>query len=42
MIATIVSGGLKASLWGLATIGFAGLVLGALIASPLRRPPELV
>lgn len=41
MIATIVSGGLKAVLWGLATIGFAGLVLGALIASPLRRPPEL-
>ena len=41
MIATIVSGGLKAVLWGLATIGFAGLVLGVLIASPLRRPPEL-
>jgi pimeloyl-ACP methyl ester carboxylesterase len=41
MIATIVSGGLKAVLWGLGTIGFAGLVLGALIASPLRRPPEL-
>src|ERR1700690_3269553 len=41
MIAKIVSGGLKAVLWGLPTIGFAGLVLGALIASPLRRPPEL-
>ena len=41
MIATIVFGGLRAVLWGLATIGFAGLVLGALIASPLRRPPEL-
>lgn len=41
MIATIVSGGLKAVLWGLATVGFAGLVLGALIASPLRRLPEL-
>jgi alpha-beta hydrolase superfamily lysophospholipase len=41
MITTIVSGGLKAVVWGLAIIGFAGLVLGALIASPLRRPPEL-
>jgi alpha-beta hydrolase superfamily lysophospholipase len=41
MIATIVSGGLRAALWGLAFIGFAVLVLGALIASPLRRPPEL-
>jgi pimeloyl-ACP methyl ester carboxylesterase len=41
MIATIVSGGLRAMVWGLATIGFSGLVLGALIASPVRRPPEL-
>jgi alpha-beta hydrolase superfamily lysophospholipase len=41
MITTIVSGGFKAVVWGLAIIGFAGLVLGALIASPLRRPPEL-
>ena len=41
MIATMVSVGFKAVLWGLALIGFAVLVLGALIASPLRRPPEL-
>lgn len=41
MITTIVSGGFKAVVWGLAIIGFAGLVLGALIASPVRRPPEL-
>jgi alpha-beta hydrolase superfamily lysophospholipase len=41
MIGTIVSGGLRAAVWGLAVIGFVGLVLGALIASPLRRPPEL-
>jgi hypothetical protein len=27
MIATIVSGGFKAVVWGLAIIGFAGLVL---------------
>ena len=32
---------LKLVRWGLAIIGFAGLVLGTLIASPLRRPPEL-
>jgi alpha-beta hydrolase superfamily lysophospholipase len=41
MFATFVSGGLRVALWGLAIIGFAGLVLGALIASPLQRPPEL-
>ena len=41
MIATIVSGGLRAMVWGFAIIGLAGLVLGALIASPVRRPPEL-
>src|SRR3984885_8927483 len=41
MIATILSGGLKAALWSLAFIGLAGLVLAGLIASPVRRPPEL-
>jgi alpha-beta hydrolase superfamily lysophospholipase len=41
MIATFVSGGLRVVLWGLAIVGFAVLVLGALIASPLQRPPEL-
>jgi alpha-beta hydrolase superfamily lysophospholipase len=41
MITTIVSGGFRAVLWGLAAVGLAGLVLAGLIASPLRRPPEL-
>src|SRR5258707_15778821 len=41
MIATIASGGLKAVVWGLAAVGFAGLVLAAMIATPVRRPPEL-
>ncbi len=41
MIATIVSGGLKAVVWGLAVVGLAGLVLAGLIASPVRQPPEL-
>jgi alpha-beta hydrolase superfamily lysophospholipase len=41
MIATILSGSLKAVVFGLAVIGLAALLLGAMIASPLRRPPEL-
>jgi len=41
MIATIVSGGLKAVVWGLAVVGFAALVLTGLIAWPLRQLPEL-
>jgi alpha-beta hydrolase superfamily lysophospholipase len=41
MIATMVWGGLKAVIWGLALVGFAGLVLAAMIATPIRRPPEL-
>jgi alpha-beta hydrolase superfamily lysophospholipase len=41
MIAKIVSGGLRAVVWGLAATGFASLVVGALIASPIQRPPEL-
>jgi alpha-beta hydrolase superfamily lysophospholipase len=41
MIATIVSGGLKAAFWSLAVTGFAALLLTALIAWPVRQPPEL-
>ena len=41
MFATIVSGTFKAAVWGLAVIGFAGLALAAMIATPIRRPPEL-
>jgi alpha-beta hydrolase superfamily lysophospholipase len=41
MIATIVLGGLRAVVWGLAVTGFAGLVLAWMIATPIRRPPEL-
>jgi alpha-beta hydrolase superfamily lysophospholipase len=41
MIATIVWGGLKAVVWGLAVIGLAALLLAATIATPIRRPPEL-
>jgi len=37
MIATILSGGFKAAVWGLAVIGLAGLVLAAMIATPIRR-----
>jgi pimeloyl-ACP methyl ester carboxylesterase len=40
MITTIVSGGLKAVVWGLAAAGFA-LVLAGLVAWPVRQPPEL-
>ena len=41
MIATIVGGGFKALVWGLALVGFAGLLLAGMIATPIRRPPEL-
>ena len=41
MIGTIVSGGFKAVLWSLAVAGFAALLLGGLIAWPVRQPPEL-
>jgi alpha-beta hydrolase superfamily lysophospholipase len=41
MIATIVSGGLKAVIWSLAVAGFAAVLLTALIATPVRHPPEL-
>jgi alpha-beta hydrolase superfamily lysophospholipase len=42
MIATIVSGGFKAIICGLAVAGFAGLLLAAMIATPVRRPPEVI
>jgi alpha-beta hydrolase superfamily lysophospholipase len=42
MIATIASAGLKAIVWSLAVAGFAGLLLAAMIATPIRRPPELI
>jgi alpha-beta hydrolase superfamily lysophospholipase len=41
MIATIVSGSLKAMVWGLAAAGFATLVLAGLIAWPVRALPGL-
>jgi alpha-beta hydrolase superfamily lysophospholipase len=41
MITTIVSRGLKAVVWSLAVAGFASLLLGGLIAWPVRQPPEL-
>jgi alpha-beta hydrolase superfamily lysophospholipase len=42
MVATIVSRSFKAVVWALALIGFAGLLLAAIIATPIRRPPELI
>ena len=41
MIATIVSGGFKAFIWGLAATGLVTLILAGLIAWPLRPLPEL-
>jgi alpha-beta hydrolase superfamily lysophospholipase len=41
LIATIVSVGFRAVVWGLAVTGFAGLALAGMIAWPLRQPPEL-
>jgi alpha-beta hydrolase superfamily lysophospholipase len=41
MFATIVSGGLKAAVAGLAITGFTALLLAGLIAWPVRQPPEL-
>ncbi len=34
--------GFKLAVWTLALIGFAGLVLAGLIATPVRQPPELL
>jgi alpha-beta hydrolase superfamily lysophospholipase len=42
MISTIVWGGLKALVWSLSIVGLATLLLAVLIATPVRRPPELV
>ena len=42
MITRMLSVGFKAVVWGLAVVGLAGLALAALIATPLRQPPELV
>ncbi len=41
MITTMVWGGFKVLVWGLALIGLATLLLAAMIATPIRRPPEL-
>ena len=41
MAVSIISAGLRTALWGLAAIGVAALVLGGLIAWPIRPPPEL-
>jgi alpha-beta hydrolase superfamily lysophospholipase len=41
MIATILSGSFKIILWSLAAAGFVLLLLGILIAWPVRQPPEL-
>jgi len=40
-MATITSAALRIALWGLAALGAATLMLGALIAWPVRQPPEL-
>jgi|tagenome__1003787_1003787.scaffolds.fasta_scaffold20905723_4 pimeloyl-ACP methyl ester carboxylesterase len=41
MVATTLSRTLRVILWSFAAIGFAGLILVGLIASPVRRPAEL-
>ncbi len=41
MIATLVSGSLKIVVCGLALIGLGGMLLTAMLATPLRWPPEL-
>src|SRR4051795_2612079 len=41
MVATIISAGLRIAVWGLAAMGVATLLLGGLIAWPVRQPPEL-
>jgi alpha-beta hydrolase superfamily lysophospholipase len=41
MIRKILSGGLRAVVWGLAATGSAALLLTVLVAWPLRQPPEL-
>lgn len=41
MVATIISAGLRIAVWGLAAMGIATLLLGGLMAWPVRQPPEL-
>src|ERR1700730_17336586 len=41
MISTIISGGVRAIVWSLAALGLATLLLGGMVAWPLRQPPEL-
>ena len=41
MTATIISGLFKIMFWGLAFVGLATLLLGFVIATPVRQPPEL-
>jgi alpha-beta hydrolase superfamily lysophospholipase len=41
MFTAMISKTLKVILWGFAAIGCAGLIVAGLIASPVRRPPEL-
>ena len=41
MVGSIVSGSFKVILWSLAATGLATLVLAAMVASPVRPPPEL-
>src|SRR3954471_5436768 len=41
MVGKICSGAFKFTLWGLAAVALSALVLGAMIATPLSRPPEL-
>ncbi|HEV7599384.1 MAG TPA: alpha/beta fold hydrolase [Bradyrhizobium sp.] len=41
MVTMMISGALKVVLWTLAAVGVATLLLGGLIAWPLRQPPEL-
>jgi alpha-beta hydrolase superfamily lysophospholipase len=40
-VGKICSGAFKFTLWGLAAVALSALVLGAMIATPLSRPPEL-
>jgi alpha-beta hydrolase superfamily lysophospholipase len=41
MVATLISGGFKVILWGLAAFGVLALLFGGLIAWPINPPPEL-
>jgi alpha-beta hydrolase superfamily lysophospholipase len=41
MVATLISGGFKLLLWGLAAFGVLVLLLGGMIAWPIKPPPEL-